>query len=156
MRCPGDRFELLVDFCAGRLEPGIAAEVARHVACCEACRNVVESQAAVWKALDTWEPSPVSPDFDRRLYERIEAEECAPWWNRLLRPGFANIRPALSLALASIVLLSALLIHPIKHAAPVPDKVRVETVDADRLERALDDVEMLRQLSVAQPDSQAL
>lgn len=156
MSCPRDRSELLVDYCAGRLEPGAAADLARHLARCEACRDFTERQSAVWNSLDLWEPRPVSPDFDRRLYERIEAGERAPWWSRLVRPALADIRPALSLALASVIVLAALLVHPIRHAAPVPEKVRVETVDADRLERALEDVEMLRQLSVAQPDSQSL
>ena len=45
----------------------------RHIAICPACREFAAGQRAVWQALDTWEAAPVSPDFDRRLYRRIEA-----------------------------------------------------------------------------------
>ena len=34
-------------------------------------------------ALDLWEAPAVSPDFDRRLYGRIEE---STWWNFLFRP----------------------------------------------------------------------
>lgn len=55
-----------------------------------------------------------------------------------------------TLALASVVLLAAILIRPAPpQPAPLPQQAQVESLDADRLERALDDVEMLRQLNVA-------
>ena len=39
------------------------------------------------EALDAWEAMPVSTDFDRRLYRRIEEEKArATWWSRLVRP----------------------------------------------------------------------
>jgi hypothetical protein len=58
-----------------------------------------------------------------------------------------SLRPALSLALASVVLLAAILIRPAPpRPVHAPQQAQVESLDADRLERALDDVEMLRQL----------
>jgi hypothetical protein len=95
----------------------------------------------------------VSEDFDRKLYRRIEQEERARRWSGLIRPlRGLGLRPALSLALASVVLLAAFLMRPQPpKPAPLPQQAQVETLDADRLERTLDDVEMLRQLNVGSP-----
>ena len=35
-------------------------------------------QAAVWEALDVWEPAPVSVDFNRKLWRRIDAAAADP------------------------------------------------------------------------------
>lgn len=144
MECPvraRENAAVLLDYCAGKLDPPAAAVLERHLEQCEACRGWLKDQQAVWTALEAWEAAPVSLDFDRRLYRRIEQEQ-RPAWRRLAW------RPAFSLALASLVVLAALLIRPPK---PVdrPHQAQVETLDADRLERTLDDMEMLRQLSAA-------
>ena len=154
MECPareGEKAAVLMEYCARKLDPRSAAVVERHVAQCDACQDWIRAQQAVWEALDAWEAAPVPSDFDRKLYERIEREERPARWSGLLwRLRAVNLRPALSLALASAVLLAALLIrpHPPK-PVPLPQQAQVESLDADRLERALDDVEMLRQLNVA-------
>ena len=67
---------------------------------------------------------------------RIDADRAPHWW----RAAF-GWRPALSVALVSLVIGAALLIQPPR---PAPG----EALDADRIERALDDVEMLRQLDL--------
>ena len=128
--------ETLLAYTGGKLDRETAAVVERHLQGCAACREWVAGQKAVWHALDAWEAAPVSPGFDSRLYERIEEERAPRWW----RPAF-GWRPALSVALASLVIGAALLIQP-------PRPPSVETLDADRIERALDDVEMLRQLDL--------
>jgi hypothetical protein len=58
--------------------------------------------------------------------------------------------------LASLLVLAALLLErPRSSTLPLTAPSHSESLDADRLERALDDVEMLRQLSAAEsPDSQ--
>lgn len=99
----------------------------------------------VWKALDEWKAPPVSEDFDRRLYARIRKEERAP--GRLAALWPFRFRPAFALAAASVMTLAVALIHAPGPARP-PGQA-VEAVDADRLERELDDVDMLRQLSAA-------
>jgi hypothetical protein len=143
--CPmgtGKDTGVLLDYCAGRLDGGAAAGFERHLAQCAACRERAEAQRAVWTALDAWEPEPVSPEFSAALHARIEAERSRGWLPRL---GF---RPALSLALASMAFLAVLVIGPRHAPAPVPAAGQaVEPLDADRLERALDDVDMLRQMN---------
>jgi hypothetical protein len=133
MDCPIRTQETLLDLWAGSLSP----ELERHIAECRDCRAWVASQRSASEALDGWEAPPISPDFDRRLYCRIEAAQ-RPWWSPALR-----LRPVLSLAMASIVLLAAILMQ-----SPPPRQVQVENIDADRLEAALEDMEMLRQFSL--------
>src|SRR4051794_11236202 len=87
MNCPletPETAELLLDYCARKLNPESTAIVERHIAICPACRDFAEGQRAVWSALDSWEAPPVSAGFDRRLYERIEND--VPWWDALVRP----------------------------------------------------------------------
>ena len=90
MNCPietKDNAELLLAYCARKLDPETQTILERHVAVCPACREFQAGQQAVWQALDAWEAMPVSTDFDRRLYRRIEADQAhASWWSRLLEP----------------------------------------------------------------------
>ena len=165
MECPldNDRNEdLLVDYCADRLAPRIKIALESHIALCSACSAWVGEQRAVWTALDQWQAAPISPGFDRQIYERIACEESRlPWWQALTKSfcagsSPASLRPALSLALASLLVLAALLLErPGSSTLPLTVASHSESLDADRLERALDDVDMLRQLSVTEnPDSQ--
>ena len=149
MECPVKTREdgaVLMDYCAGRLKPRRAEAVERHVAECQACQRWVQQQQALWTALDAWEAAPLSADFDRKLYQRIEREARPRWW------------PAFSLALASVVALALLLIRPLPpQPAPLPRQAQVENVDAEHLEKTLDDMEMLRDLSAAvSPDPRSM
>lgn len=77
MQCPMRDVEaagFLLDYCAQKLSPQDTAIVERHLEICETCRDLVAAQRGLWDTLDCWEPVDVSPDFDRRLYARIEAE----------------------------------------------------------------------------------
>ena len=87
MNCPIESPEgpaLLLAYGSRRLDAHAAAALEQHLESCSACREFVAGQSAVWNALDLWEAAPVSPDFDRRLYRRIE--EQVAWWELLLRP----------------------------------------------------------------------
>jgi anti-sigma factor RsiW len=153
MECPAatrKSAETLMDYCAGKLGPEAAAALESHLEGCEACRGWIEAQRSALQAMETWEAPPVSPDFDRRLYQRIEQEEVPAWWAALVWPwrGVKLLRPAFSLALVSMVVLAALIMRS-PNLPPPPQRAQLETLDADRLERTLDDLEMLRQLSFA-------
>jgi anti-sigma factor RsiW len=163
MECPvkeHEKTDLLLDYCADRLDPRTSALLESHIASCPDCCAWIEAQRSVWAALDTWEAPPVSPGFDRALYQRIAAEESRmPWWQAALRPLLVwKLRPALSMALASLLVLAAFLMQiPRPPAPPQPGAVHVEAFDADRLEKALDDVELLRQLDApANPDARSM
>ena len=166
MECPmKDRrnTNLLLDYCAERLDRQAASELAGHIASCTACDEWVRAQGRLWEALDVFEAEPVSPDFDRKLFDRIaEQERRTKWWSSLWpgRPAFGRpvAASALSLAVVSLLMLAAFLIErPRPSIAPVPGAARVETLDPDRLEKALDDADMLRELSVAgTPDARSM
>lgn len=110
---------------------------------------MASDQVAVWKALDAWEAPPVSPDFDRRLYRRIDQGVRFSWWERLTRPFRPMpLRQALPLtASASLLLIAGLLLQ---HPGPISPVARHgEIVRANQVERTLDDLDLLRQFGTA-------
>jgi len=151
MNCPmEDRHsETLVAYAAGELDRETAAAIERHLSVCPACRSMAAEQAALWNTLDIWEAPPVSSDFDRRLYGRIRNEARLSWWERLSRPFRPMpLRQALPLAATTclLVIASFLVQQPDKLAPVQPSS---EVVQADQVERTLDDLELLRQFGTA-------
>ena len=77
MKCPietRENAEVLLAYCSRSLDAERTAILDDHIRICPGCREFVEGQRALWKALDAWEATPVSADFDRRLYQRIQKE----------------------------------------------------------------------------------
>ena len=156
MKCPIETHEnpeLLLAYCAGKLDPKTQTILDQHFGACPHCREFQKSQATVWQALDGWEAMPVSADFDRRLYRRMEEEHAqASWWARLVRP----FRPVFQTPLTSrglpvaaaavlILLAGVILERANKLAAPEDMAERIESIQPDQVERTLDDMEMLRE-----------
>jgi anti-sigma factor RsiW len=148
MRCPIESQEtadLLLAYTARRLDAASAAIFEQHIDGCPACREFADAQQAVWSALDAWEAAPVSPDFDRRLYRRIE--ERGSWWNILLQPFRpAFVRQGLPIAAAAclLVMVGILIDRPAGETVVIP-AVQTEVVQADQVDTALEDMEMLRE-----------
>jgi anti-sigma factor RsiW len=148
MQCPVrnvEHAEILLDYCSGKLRAESLVSFESHLAGCLECKEFCVRQKAAWTALDVWEAEPVSEKFDVALYARIEAFENRSWWRR-----FAW-RRALSLGAACAAVAIALFVHaPVnrpKAPASVHETTRVETVEPEQLERTLEDLEMLKQLS---------
>jgi len=150
MNCPleaPESADLLLEYCARSLSPESTAILERHIAVCPACRHFADGQRAVWEALDSWEAAPVSADFDRRLYSRIESE--ASWRERVwraVRPIFAYrgipaAATACLLVTAGVVMLDRS-VRPV-HAPPVNPDIAVVEVQADQVETALDAMDVL-------------
>ncbi len=163
MNCPVSTGnpELLLDYAARRLSPETADLLARHMRVCPECTRFAEAQDKIWNALDAWEAAPVSADFDARLYARIDADSRRSFWSRLVGERFAW-KPAVSFAgvVATAVLVTVLVVPPRQAEQPAvtaPDATRAD-LDAEQVERALEDLEMLRQLGAgsAGGSSQAL
>jgi len=139
--------DVLLGYCARTLEPAAEVRLERHMLECQECRDLVKAQQAVWDALGEWEPVQVSPDFDRKLFARIEQEERSPWWSYLLRPiQSLSLKPALPLAVACLTLVAALIIRTPNVVEP-PAQSKMEKVDIEQVERTLDDLDMLTQFS---------
>jgi anti-sigma factor RsiW len=151
MRCPIETQESadqLLAYTARRLEPEAAAVFERHMESCAACRQFAQAQQAVWSALDAWEAMPVSVDFNRRLYRRIE--EQGSWWQRLTRPlRPVLVRQGLPAAAAACLLVTAGIL--IERPGSTPSESQsaqieaVQAVQADQVEDALEDMELLRE-----------
>lgn len=150
MNCPlgtRDDAELLVAYSSRKLDAAKSAAVQQHIGACAACREFVRGQQAVWDALDIWEPEPISADFNRRLYQRIDAQ--VTWWDRLMRP----LRPlvfnkTISLAAAACFVLAVGFV--LDQTAAPPEQpprtsavVEVEALQPDQVVKALDEMEAL-------------
>lgn len=136
--------EMLLDFVSRRLDPAAAAIFERHVALCPACQAFVETQSAVWSALDAFETMPVSEDFDRKLWAKIEREVREPWWKRFL--GFDAIwKPAIPVAAMALLAIGLWM-------RPGPETTALTSsemnLDVEQIDRTLEDMEMLRELGL--------
>jgi anti-sigma factor RsiW len=151
MKCPIETQEgsaLLLAYSSGKLDLQTIALIEPHVESCPACREFLRTQHAVWDALDLWEAAPVSADFDRRLYQRIE--EQVSWWEMLLRPFVPAFRHALPIAAAAGVVIMATVLLDRSSVAPMPSEspaAQVESLQPDQVEHALAEVEMLEQFN---------
>ena len=160
MKCPietHENAELLLAYCARKLDPETQILLERPLAVCPACREFQRNQETVWQALDAWDAMPVSSDFDRRLYRRIEEEKAhASWWSRLVAP----FRPAFALptmsrgvplaAAACLLVLAGVIMERPGNVVVSEESASIESIQPDQVERTLDDMEMLRQFRVNQ------
>ena len=154
MECPqksGKAIELMMSYTAGTLEPEKQIELERHLPICEGCRKAAADRKAIWDALDVWRPAAISENFSARLYRRIAEEEAAPAWRKILRMPWGSLfRPAVPVAAACAALAIAFIVKdPLLHrhsTTTLPQKISIEQV-----ERALDDMDMLKQLSAPAP-----
>jgi len=151
MNCPiqtEETAELLLAYTARRLDPAKTALLENHMNVCAQCAEFRAGQEMVWQALDAWEAPGVTPDFNRRLYQRIEAEAAAPWYKRLFRSPIAMWKPAIPLAAAGLVVVAGFVFdHPLANNQPnTPPSIRVSVTEAEQVESALDDLQLLRQL----------
>ena|SRR5579885_1495112 len=154
MECPRQNRggeELMVAYTAGTLEPSAQIEFERHMAVCEACRQSAAEQKAVWEALDGWKPAAISPDFNAKLYARISEDVGLPWWERALRVNWSRaLRPAMPVAAACAAIVIAFLIKEPSLARRTSVTVE-QKVSIEQVERALDDMDMLKQMSLTTP-----
>jgi len=147
--CPlekGNGAELVLAYGARTLAPDQAAAFERHMLSCGACHELAAAQQHVWSALDAWTPEPISPNFDEKLYQRILQEERSSWWQRLFRANW-SLRPAMPVAAACGVLLAAFLLRS-PQPIPAPQSSSQPKVGIEQVERALDDIDMLKQIGV--------
>jgi hypothetical protein len=155
MNCPLKNDEAtLLDYAAHRLDATRTAMLDRHTHECPDCAALLLEQAAVWDILDTWEPAPVSVDFNRKLWQRIDAADAAPWYRRLAESlRFGNWKPAVPLAAAMVVIAAGFMLdHPQNRAGDKKLAGTPETVsasEAEQVEQTLEDLQLLHQFDSA-------
>jgi hypothetical protein len=151
MNCPirnEETAELLLAYTARRLDPVRTATLEGHMDVCPQCAEFRAGQELVWQALDAWEAPAVTPDFNRRLYQRIEADAAAPWYKRLFNTPIATWKPMIPLAAACMLLVAGFVLdHPVTTINPPSASPAIHSVaDAEQVENALDDLQLLRQI----------
>jgi anti-sigma factor RsiW len=160
MNCPLKRVEttdLLLEYSARRLDASKAAVLARHIEVCAECSAFLAGQTAVWDALDAWEPPPVSMDFNRRLWQRIDRAAEMPWYRGLFDAlRAANWKPVFPMAAAVLVIAGGFLLDHRGERAVTPNSATpgvsgVSIIEADQLDQTLDDIQLLRQLDSVAP-----
>ncbi len=162
MNCPirtGQGAEYFIAYGARTLSPDAQASLEFHMLECAECRRMAEAQVSVWSALDVWDPVAMPPDFnqqrfDQKLYARIAADEQRPWYRRAFDFNLNwSLRPAMPVAAACTAVIAAFLLRaPLmdqKPSAPTASTSASKSVDIEQVERALDDIDMLKQLGVA-------
>jgi anti-sigma factor RsiW len=146
MKCPlshADTADVLLDYSAGRLDKARASLLTRHMETCDACAAFGAQQAALWSALEEWEPEPVSMDFNRRMWQKIDLLEATPWYRRVadsLRLG--TWKPGFALAAAVVLVATAFVMD---HGDNVAVSPGVSITEVDQVEKTLDDVQLLKQ-----------
>jgi len=128
--------EILMDYCAGKLDAIRCAEWEAHFQECAACRERVDAHRMVWEALDEWRPVQVSPDFDARLYGRIAAEAGRPWWRQVLAKPLVPILAAAAMLALVVVRMPEMRSTPALPQSPT-------AIDLQQVQQALDDMDML-------------
>jgi hypothetical protein len=161
MNCPLKRVEttdLLLEYSARRLDASRAAALGRHVEACAECSAFLAGQRAVWDALDEWEAPPVSMDFNRRLWQRIDRAAELPWYRGLFEAlRTANWKPVFPMAAAVLVIAGGFLLDHRGERAVTPNAATpgVSIIEADQLDQTLDDIQLLRQLDSVAPSGSA-
>lgn len=163
MKCPcdGGEMQVLLDYVSGKSGGESRSAFERHMTECGECRKVAAAQEAVWAALSDWEEIPVSADFNRRLYARIDAEEqqqgwFLKWWRAFdARLAPLSWKPAIPAAAACAVLGVGLLLQTptnMTKSAEGGAQARAEKVDVEQVEKTLDDIELIKQLGTLATD----
>ena len=154
MNCPirnEETADLLLAYTARRLDPVKTAMLEDHMTVCGDCADFRAGQELVWQALDAWEAPPVAADFNRRLYQRIEADAAAPWYKRLFHSPVAMWKPMVPLAAACLLVVAGFVLdHPMSVQSPNPaPQMHITEPQAAQVETALDDLQLLHQLDSA-------
>jgi anti-sigma factor RsiW len=169
MNCPllsDQTADILLDYSAGRLNPARAILLEKHMDNCDRCTAFRLAQTEVWATLDAWEPEPVSVEFNRALWQKIDREVHAPWYRKLAdQLRFGAWKPAFPLAAAALVIAAGFAFDhhgggasKLTSSSPSnfpsnqsvnPGVTSASLSEADQVEKTLDDLQLLRQLDAA-------
>lgn len=157
MSCPMQtgNADVLLSYCARLLDEDRTALIESHLEVCPECHAWAADQKLVWSAMDAWEPEPISANFDQTLFAKIAAAEKPSLWEAWSQPvknwlaGEIRWKPALSVcAVCLTVVVGIYLQNPWSPTASAP-ALKVESRDIEQAEKALEDMEMLRQFDAA-------
>ena len=146
MNCPcrnEDELDLLLDYAAGRLDAARTTLLSRHALSCGECSEFLRDQSLVWRALDEVSAPDLSVDFNRGVWQRIDAAAASETWlarlGHALRDGIW--KPAVPLA-AVAVLITVGFVYDHRATA-----VTVSLAEADQMQHVLEDLQLLQNLN---------
>jgi anti-sigma factor RsiW len=152
--CPTE--DMLLDYAAGRLNRAQASVFEAHAEHCARCAAMRMSQAAVWQSLDEWKAAAVSDGFNRELWRRIDEDARQSSWTRELAAAlqFSFWKRLAPLAVAMAVIVTAFVFdhsgkQPGRIQSNSPSSIVVTASEADQLDRALDDIQLLHEVDAA-------
>ena len=106
-------------------------------------------QQALLRLLDEFEAPPVSLNFNHRLWRAIETAS-RPSFFQLVRTW---LKPAIPLGVLGALVIAG---FAFDHRAPTPSATGVSATDAERMERTLDDIQLLGQFEKIQEGDPAV
>ena len=151
--CPAE--DVLLDYVSGHLDPVKVALFERHADGCAQCAALRTAQTAIWRGMDEWKTAPVSEGFNRELWRRIDSEQATESWTQRITGmmTFGVWKRVAPVALAMAVALTVFVLHsgnePAKPVTNAPASIVLTVSDADQIERALDDIQLLDAVDAA-------
>jgi hypothetical protein len=104
---------------------------------------IEDAKRSIDPVLDLWDAPEVSPDFDRRLYQRIDDRARAPWWRSFTWPRFIPVGAAAAVVIAAGVWIG----RPGAVPTPVPRSAAIEALPPDQAEDALHEMQMIEEFN---------
>jgi len=166
MRCPqtsrGGEAKL-VAYVAGKVRGPDGARLRAHLDDCARCNEYVAGQKAIWQLLDEWEPEfptvGCNSTFGKDVAVRVASLPPDPWFVKSGRWVMARVlQPALTVTAITAILAVGFYIRdpfgassrnsPGKQSGVVA-KQGISPVEAEQIDRAFDDMQLLHQLDAA-------
>ncbi len=135
--------QILLDYCAHRLSPSAVSTLEAHIGTCISCQQFCDRQQITWHALDTWGTAELSPGFDVRFREKLEAEAARPFFARA-GDWFQDVsfKPAIPIAAMFLVLMLGWRFLQSHRPPTIPQPEVIQ------IEKTISDLEMLEQLQL--------
>jgi len=140
---------MLLDYSAGRLDAVRANLLKRHMAECSVCAAFEAGQHQIWQAMEEYSAPPLSADFNRGVWRKIDAAAAEPWYRNLgglLRDGVW--KPIFPLAAVVLVVVAGFMFD--HRAGKASSHVTTVTVaEAEQVQNTLEDLQLLQNLNAS-------
>jgi len=147
----------LLDYVAGKVRGPNGARLRAHLDDCQRCAKWVAAQKTVWHLLDEWQTEFESTSFTKDVSIRVSSLPPEPWLAqtgrfvaaRVWRPAFA-VTAITALFAVGLYLKNPFFVSPrdpvTSHGRALPASSYVSPVEAEQIDRAFDDLQLLHQV----------
>lgn len=152
MTCPyrnEDRIDVLLDYSAGRLDAARTNLLEQHMMECSKCAEFRSGQHRVWQAMDGYMAPPLSADFNRGVWRKIDAAAAEPWYRNLGRVLSEGVwKPVFPLA-AAVLLVAVGFVSDHRDSKTSAAVVPVTVAEAQQVQNTLEDLQLLQNLDAS-------